>query len=92
MDVNGFGHVILFGRFQKTDQILSGSVFMMMAGVACIGLLINTAGFQGSLRKHKPEGVAVRISSLTDLRDSGHMASDTTSKSVNAMDRSILNG
>ena len=90
MDVNGSGHVILFGRFQKTDQILSGSVFMMMAGVTCVGLLIQAACFQCGLREHESEGVAMRVPGFTNTRHSGHVAADTAAKSVDPVDRAVL--
>ncbi len=85
-----FGHVLLFGRFQKIDQSLSRHVFMMMAGVARIGLLSLAACFQGGLGEHESEGVAVCVPGLTDPRHPGHMAADTASKGVNSVDRAIL--
>ncbi len=90
MDAKGFRHVLLFGRFQKTDQSLSGSVFMMMAGVARIGLLVLAACFQGGLGEHESEGVAVGVPGFADPRHLGHMAADTASKGMNSVDRAIL--
>jgi hypothetical protein len=90
MDGRGFGHVGHLGRFQKTGQSFSGSVLVMVAGVAGIRLFIKAAGIQGSLGEHEPEGVAVRIPGLANVRHLGHVAADTAAKGVNPVNRAIL--
>jgi hypothetical protein len=86
----GLRHIFLFGRFQKTYQILGGSVFVMMAGVACVGLHIQTACFQSGLGEHKSESVTMGVPGLADARHLGHVAADTAAKGVDPVDRAVL--
>jgi hypothetical protein len=90
MDVKGSGHIILLCCFQKTDQILSGHLFVMMAGVTCIGLSIQAAGFQSELGKHESEGVAVGVPGFAYARYPGHVATHTAAKSVDSVHRAVL--
>jgi hypothetical protein len=90
MDGKWFGHIIFFGRFQKTNQILSGRVFVMMATVTGIGLLVQAAGFQGELGEHESEGVTMRVTGFANARYPGHVTAHTTAKSVNAVYRAVL--
>ena len=90
MDQKGLRHIILFSRLQKSHHRINRRVFVMMAAIAGIGLLINTAGIKCGLRKHEPEGMAVGVSGLTDACDSGHMTAHTTAEGVNAVHRTIL--
>ena len=90
MHHKGLRHIFLFGRFQKTDQILSGSLFVMMAGVTCIGLFIQAAGFQSELGEHESEGVAVGVPSFAYARHPGHVATHTAAKSVDSVHRAVL--
>ena len=87
-----YRHVSLFGCFQKTHHGIHRRVLVMMAAVTGIGLLVDTAGFKASLRKHEPEGVTVGVCGLTDTCDSGHMTAHTAAEGVNAVHRAVLHG
>jgi hypothetical protein len=90
MDGQWFGHVIFFGRFQKTNQILGGRVFVMMAAVTGIGLLVQAAGIQGELGEHESEGMAMGVSGFANARHPGHVAANAAAKGVNAVHRAVL--
>lgn len=90
MDGERSGHIIFFGRFQESDQILKGGVFVMMAAGAGIRLLISAAGLQARLGRHEPEGVAACVPSLADGRRPGHVTPDATAKGMNAVGRAVL--
>jgi hypothetical protein len=92
MNVERFGHITDLGRFQKSDQIFDRGIFMMMAGIARIGLFFKTACLQTGRREHESEGVAVCISGLPDGGDFGHVAAHTAPEGVDAMNRTILDG
>ena len=79
----GFGHVILFRRFQKTDQIFNGRVFVMMAAVAGIWLLIDAASLQSGLGVHESESVTMCVPGFADARHPGHVTAHTAAESVN---------
>ena len=80
-----YRHVPLFGGFQKSHHRINRRVLVMMAAVAGIGLLVNTAGLDGGLGKHEPEGVAMSISGLTDTGHPGHMTAHTAAECVSAV-------
>ena len=84
------GHIVLFSTFEKSGQSLSGRLFVVIARVACIGLLIQTADFQSSLGEHESEGVAVRIPGLPDACHFGHMAANTAAKRMDAVHRTVI--
>ncbi len=90
MNIKGFRHICLLCPFQIGDQIFGGHIFVMMAGVAGIGLLVQTARLQGGLGEHESEGVAVCVPRLTDACYSGHMATHATAECVDSMDRAVL--
>ena len=83
------GHIVLFSTFEKNDQSFSGRLFVVMACVACIGLLTQTAGFQSSLGEHESEGVAVCIAGFADACHFGHVAANTAAKRMDAVHRTV---
>ena len=64
----------------------------MMAAVAGIGLLVDTAGRQCGLGEHEPEGVAVGITGLTDAGHPGHVTAHAAAEGMNAVHGSVLYG
>jgi hypothetical protein len=90
MDVDGFGHITLFGRFQKGYHDFCGSVSVTMAAVTGIRLFVNTPCLQTGLGEHESECMAVRVSGLTNARHSGHVTAYTAAKGMNPMDRPVL--
>ncbi len=87
MNIKGFRHICLLCPFQIGDQIFGGCIFVLMTGVARIGLLFRTAGLHGSLGEHESEGVTVCICRFSDGRHLGHVAADTAAEGVDAVNR-----
>ncbi len=89
MNIEGFWHIRLLCPFQIANQISWGHIFVMMTGVAGIGLLIQTARLQGGLGEHESEGVAVCIPGLPDACHFGHVAANTAAKRMDAVHRTV---